>query len=210
MGKQGILNCAATSNSNVNIDIVGDIPTGCMSEYLVSVTQHDYSFGSFAGYGLNHIDIAAPGTNIYGPGSGTNNYYSSTGTSFASPHVCGAIALMYSVLDSTAIEKSLIPGKNDAGQVARDIKQKLLESASLPNNQITSSTAGQTTTGGRLNLRDALIKAQEIYYDTQTIIDINDIVNHITTKKILNQQQQQLADIDYNGTINVLDIIKKI
>ena len=38
LGAVGILNCGATANNNVNIDVVGDMPTGCGSDYMVAVT----------------------------------------------------------------------------------------------------------------------------------------------------------------------------
>ncbi len=38
LGAEGILNCASTANNNVDVDIVGDLPTACGSEYLISVT----------------------------------------------------------------------------------------------------------------------------------------------------------------------------
>ena len=36
LGAAGILNCGATANNNVNIDVVGDMPTGCGSDYMVA------------------------------------------------------------------------------------------------------------------------------------------------------------------------------
>ena len=42
------------------------------------------------------IDLGAPGEQVYLP-SGSSNYGNTSGTSFASPCVAGAIALVYSV-----------------------------------------------------------------------------------------------------------------
>ena len=39
MGKEGILNVAATMNNNSNVDITGDVPTACSSDYLITVTS---------------------------------------------------------------------------------------------------------------------------------------------------------------------------
>ena len=41
LGAEGILNCGATANLDVNIDVVDDLPTGCGSPYMVSITASD-------------------------------------------------------------------------------------------------------------------------------------------------------------------------
>lgn len=94
MGRLGILNVAATSNASVNVDDMGDIPTTCPSKWLISVTGHSAAGNRYGGYGLNNIDIAAPATNIFSSNIG-NAYSAQSGTSFACPHVAGAILAMY-------------------------------------------------------------------------------------------------------------------
>ena len=42
MGEAGILSVAATMNINANVDEQGDVPTGCNSDYLISVTNTNY------------------------------------------------------------------------------------------------------------------------------------------------------------------------
>lgn len=102
LGAVGILSVAATTNSNVNVDQVGDIPTTCPSEFLISVTNVSaLGVKAAAGYGKTHIDLGAPGEKIFttaNPVSGQNppNHTSGfSGTSAASPQVAGVIALMY-------------------------------------------------------------------------------------------------------------------
>ncbi|HNA33850.1 MAG TPA: S8 family serine peptidase, partial [Flavobacteriales bacterium] len=43
LGEAGILNCGATTNSNLNVDVVGDMPTACSSPYMISVTATNSS-----------------------------------------------------------------------------------------------------------------------------------------------------------------------
>ena len=102
LGAVGILSVAATTNSNVNIDQVGDIPTTCPSEYLISVTNvNTLGVKVAAGFGKVNIDLGAPGEKIFttaNPVSGQNppsHTSSFSGTSAASPQVAGVIALMY-------------------------------------------------------------------------------------------------------------------
>ena len=96
LGVHGILNCGATSNSALNIDQVGDIPTGSESDYMIAVTAtNSNDQRTFSGFGQTTIDLGAPGDDVVTT-SGSNGITSTSGTSFASPLTAGAIALLYS------------------------------------------------------------------------------------------------------------------
>ncbi len=97
LGQYGILNCGATANNNVNIDVVGDIPTAAPSDYMISVTATNSSdFRTFSGFGATTVDLGAPGEDVFTT-SGQNGTTTTSGTSFASPLTAGVIALLYSV-----------------------------------------------------------------------------------------------------------------
>lgn len=147
MGVQGILSPCATANANWDIDVMGDIPTGCTSEYMIAVTnttRFDQK-NSSAAYGDSTIDLGAPGTSILSTDvSGT--YTNKTGTSMATPMVAGAIALMIAAADST----HMLQYKNNPSTGAimfRDILFEAVDSI--------ASLQGITVTGGRLNVFNA-------------------------------------------------------
>lgn len=147
LGSEGILNCGATANNNVDIDAVGDMPTACGSDYMVSVTATNSSDQrTFSGYGATTIDLAAPGESVYLP-SGSSNYSNTSGTSFASPCVAGAIALIYSAPCASLASMAL-----SNPQAAADMVRGYIYNGVDP----VSSLSNETVTGGRLNVNNAL------------------------------------------------------
>ncbi|MEC8362441.1 MAG: S8 family serine peptidase, partial [Bacteroidota bacterium] len=144
---QGILNCGATANAQYNIDTQGDMPTGCSSPYMVSVTAtDDNDVRTFSAYGATTIDLGAPGDAVFLP-SGTSGYGNTSGTSFASPCVAGAIALVYSAPCPDLMGLAL-----SNPQAAADlVLGYILDGTDEVNNLI-----GETVTGGRLNVYNAL------------------------------------------------------
>ena len=147
LGAVGILNCGATANNNVNIDVVGDMPTGCGSDYMVAVTATNSSdVRTFSGYGATTIDLGAPGEAVFLP-SGSTGYSSTSGTSFASPCVAGGIALVYSAPCADLASSALTSPQSTADAVLGYILEGV---DAVPN------LVGETVTGGRLNVKNAL------------------------------------------------------
>lgn len=148
LGEAGIISCGATINGNQNVDLVGDLPTACPSDYLISVTNCNNTDNKVtgAGYGLESIDLGAHGANAFTTSNG-NSYGGFGGTSGATPHVTGAIALLYSAPCPSFIALA----KADPAAAALLAKQYILDGVD-PN----ASLAGITTTGGRLNLKNSL------------------------------------------------------
>lgn len=148
LGKYGILNCGATANNNVNIDIVGDIPTAAPSDYMISVTATNHNdIRTFSAFGPTTVDLGAPGASVVST-NGQQGYTSTSGTSFASPLTAGVIALLYS-----APCESLAQLARDNPQAAADyVRFALLNGVDpVPNLQ------GMTVTGGRLNAFNSLM-----------------------------------------------------
>lgn len=126
LGQVGIINCAATSNNDSNIDEVGDLPTACSSDYILSVSNinRNGQKEQGAGYGINTIDIGAFGEDVYTTSIG-NNYNEFGGTSAASPHAAGAVALAYAVSCSNFVDFY----RQDPSAAALYIKSIILKSS---------------------------------------------------------------------------------
>jgi subtilisin family serine protease len=144
-GQQQILFVAAAGNGNFigigqNNDTSAFYPAnystlsalGYDSVISVAAITSTGAKASFSNYGMNTVDIGAPGNSIYStvPGGG---YGTKSGTSMAAPHVTGAIALY-----SAAV---------GAGVSAEAIKTAILNSAAP-----TSSLLDKVTSDGRLDI----------------------------------------------------------
>jgi hypothetical protein len=146
LGSRGILSCAATANSNINVDTDGDMPTTCSSDFVIAVNNTTGSDSKYpSGFGPINIDLGAPGTGIYSTTPG-NNYGTSTGTSQATPHVTGSIAFLFSIACSNFMQTYYTDPANTA---------LLIKDAILNKTEPNPNLAGITSSGGRLNLYDA-------------------------------------------------------
>lgn len=147
LGYYGILSCGATANNDVNIDQVGDLPTACPSEYLISVTATDVNDErTFSGYGPVNIDIGAPGDQVYLP-ENTNSYDATSGTSFASPLTAGVIALLYSAPCASFAQTAL----DDPALAAEMIRDYIFDGVDP-----SSYLVGEVATEGRINANNSL------------------------------------------------------
>lgn len=196
MGAQGILSAAATSNSsNVNVDVQSDMPTACGSDFLVTVTNTDKNDNRTGAFGATTIDLGAPGSSILSTIPG-NGYGTKTGTSMASPHVAGAIALICS-LPCDSLSNDL---KNDAAGTMLRIKKFILDGVDP-----VISLDGNTVSGGRLNVNQALLNAAA-YYNCNVGIDeageINDAV-FVYPNPANEELNLAIKNLKLNTTVNL-------
>jgi hypothetical protein len=146
LGVAGILSCGSTANNNVNVDVVGDLPTACPSEFMMSVTATNSSdVRTFSGYGITTIDIGAPGEAVYL--AGNNNYGNTSGTSFASPCVAGGVALLYSA-PCTSLMSIVNANPTTGAQLIRDYIFNGVD--------LVSNLQSEVVTGGRMNVKTSL------------------------------------------------------
>ena len=175
LGAKGILNAAATANIGMDIDEKGDVPTAMESDYMISVTNttDEDEKNSGAGYGRTTIDLGAPGTSVYSTTSG-NSYGYKSGTSMATPHVTGAIALLFSNADSAMIEAY----REKPDSIAFKIKEYLLYNVDpLP------ALEGITVSGGRLNLYNSLMAMDSVPVGPQMVISNDSLERRMRSKE---------------------------
>ncbi len=210
LGEAGILSAAATMNINANVDEQGDVPTGCSSEYMIAVTnttKDDIKFSS-AAFGLESIDLGAPGTSVCSTSPTNQTSCSLTGTSYSSPVVAGAVAMVHSG-GSELLAQEFI---SNPAETALLIKEILLDTVDP-----LSSLNGITVSGGRLNLFNAVYAASQYDgicsipgdFNDDSEINIQDIV--LLVSCILNfdclVDENPCKDLNEDSIINIYDII---
>jgi hypothetical protein len=156
LGKYGILNVSAVTNSNVAIEVVGDIPSLCPSEHLITVASSTASDNpSSCGYSTVSVDLSAPGASIYTARAYTLQNINSknlhndshSGTSFASPMVAAAIGILHSY----ACERVLDTIKANPAKGNLLMRKFILEGV-----DVKQSMGGKSVTSGRLNIKRSM------------------------------------------------------
>ena len=155
LGAAGILSAAGAANNPWNVDEVGDMPTTCKSDYLMTVLNTNPKDERYAGsaFGAVSIDMGAPGQNSFSTRN-NNEYGAFHGNSAAAPHLAGAIALLYSIPRQKLAEEAMA----FPAQTAMKIRNILLNNVDK-----VPSLVSLTSTGGRLNVFSSMLKLLEIY-----------------------------------------------
>lgn len=193
LGAVGILNCGATANENINVDIQGDLPTTCPSDFLIGVTNVNRSGEKefFAGFGKENIDIGAFGENAFTLARG-NSYDAFGGTSGATPHVTGAIGLLYSAPCNNFSNLA----KNNPPAAALLAKEYILNGAK-PNPNLDTLVA----TGGHLNLNNSLVLLMQDCGPCPSPLGVSfmEITDTSTTISWLNSEEAITTSIRYRS-----------
>jgi len=146
LGHYGIINVGATTNSNLNVDVAGDMPTACSSPYMLGVGRTGRTDNTAGGYGVNTIKLGAPGIDVVTT-NGTTGITTTTGTSFSCPLTAGVVGLAYSIPCPDFM--NIVKANPQLG--ADLVLQAILDGVDQKPNLAT-----RFTTGGRLNSRNTL------------------------------------------------------
>ncbi len=159
----GSIFVAAAGNESFDNDSYNNYSNSYFSHYPSSFTQSNVvavasttssdSLSYFSNYGRYSVDLGAPGSSIYSTYTG-GGYRSLSGTSMATPHVTGAIALLLSEDPSMTYSQAI--------------------DAILDNVDRVSSLNGRSTSGGRLNVAAALGTASGD--DTPPILSVRNLM----------------------------------
>jgi subtilisin family serine protease len=156
-GNAGIVFVCAAGNDGGNIDETPDFPAAYARDLnnVISVAAMDASdfLAFFSNYGHQGATIGAPGVSIEStwPVS-RGSYHVDSGTSMASPHVAGVVALLAS------LEPQLTPAQ---------IRQRLVTTA-----EPTDALASRVSASGRVNAFNALTN-HTVPADRPRIVDVN-------------------------------------
>jgi len=163
LGEEGILGIGSTANKEFNVDDIGDIPSICPSDYLIAVGESNQQDNISSGFGKLNVDLTAPGRGT--PSTTANNGYSTIdGTSAATPHVAGGIALLYSV----PCDKLAQAAREEPSLTALSMKNFILNGVDK-----LSDHTEKTVSGGRLNLEKSMNQIQDFCGSGLDILSID-------------------------------------
>ena len=142
-----IIFVAAAGNNGSNNDTTPTYPASYALNNILAVAATDRNdlLASFSNYGATSVELGAPGVNIYSTYNTSDSAYNTlSGTSMATPHVSGALALL----------RAQFPELNYSQAIA----ELLATVDPIP------SLTGKTVTGGRLNLQKLLTHRNPLGY----------------------------------------------
>jgi subtilisin family serine protease len=176
--RANVLFVAAAGNDRTNTDIQAHFPSNIDLPNLISVaaTTLTEQLASFSNYGVQTVDLGAPGDGILSTLPG-NQYGYKGGTSMAAPHVSGAAALLL------AQNSSLTPAQ--------------LKNILMSTGDAIPALQGKTVSGKRLNIYNAIRSAIP---NTAPVIPVNNgILVRRGELKTINGLQLRTSDAQQNA-----------
>jgi len=178
----GVLFVAAAGNSGANTDVSPHYPSSYDLDNIVAVaaTDHNDALAGFSSYGTTSVDLAAPGVDILScqPGS---SYAQLSGTSMATPHVAGALGLVFGRFPAI--------GAADAKSLVLNFADPIPE------------LDGVVLTGGRLNAFMPIADP-----DDTPPAQITDLAIAMTGSNWIDIRWTAVGDDDFTGTASRYDV----
>ncbi|HRQ30576.1 MAG TPA: S8 family serine peptidase, partial [Saprospiraceae bacterium] len=196
LGEAGVININAVPNRHVDIDIVGDMPSTCSSPFLIKVTmtQKDDLKDEQGGYGKVHVNLAAPGSEIYS--TTTNHQYNSfTGTSNAAPQVAGTVGLLY----GAPCENFARLYKNEPAAAATAIRSMILEGVDK-----IAGLGAYTSSGGRLNVLGAITRLRDFCEGSSGDLSIQNIFPNPASQRLSIEYESDNYELHHFAILNAL------
>lgn len=189
LGAAGILNVTAAPNGvNYDVQTRGDVPTLCSSPYIITVTGIDSSDIRSGSFGSFSVDLAAPAQGIFTTEPFNNYGDFRPGTSFATPQVTGAVALLYSI------------NNPNFGHALYDEPLQSIDlvlAAILEGVDKIDTLRTTTKTGGVLNLQKALRLLDQFYQGWNASFEITRAYpNPVDNRLTIEYKTSELATFD--------------
>lgn len=174
----GILFVAAAGNDTNDNDAIPSYPAGYDLPGIVAVaaSDNDDQLAGFSNYGTTSVDIAGPGVNVtstWPTALIAAGYNTIDGTSMASPHVAGVVALMNSLVPGLSIDvikAALLSGADVipafGGDVAGNRRLNALGALNaLPRNEVNGRVFNDLDKDGVFDSFEAGVAGFVVYAD---------------------------------------------
>ncbi|HKB04289.1 MAG TPA: S8 family serine peptidase [Gemmataceae bacterium] len=188
---RGVIVVAAAGNDGTNNDAGPVYPANYAGDNVLTVAATDRTdrLASFSNFGRTSVDIAAPGVGIYST-LPNGKYGTFSGTSMATPHVTGALALVWDAHPTWTY---------------RQVIDAVLAGADR-----LTSLGGTVATGGRLNVAKAIagavgstpaVDTVGAYVTGVTFTGTGSAINgaRVTFNEAINPATFTAADLALNG-----------
>lgn len=220
-GNNNILFVAAAGNSTTNNDATASYPSNyqCTTAQrawdcvvAVAAIASNGTIASFSSYGATTVDIGAPGVSIMSS-LPFNTYGSYSGTSMATPHVSGAVALCASlnpaltgaqlrsaVLSTTQPTTSLVGKVVNSGRLDVSSMVTTCAGSAGPISGDPSNLAASTTSATRMNLTWTDGVTNELNWTIQRALSTSSVCGSFSTVATLGANVTSFTDSGLTGS----------